>query len=56
LDSKGSCRKQKAGENVFEQGAMFQLKQTIEHDSFGHVVLALESKIHEMGYGIPLHS
>jgi hypothetical protein len=36
-------RKQKAGDNVIEQG--FQLQQVAELSSFGHVALALESRI-----------
>jgi hypothetical protein len=39
-----SKRKQKAGDNVIEQGNMFHLQQ-VELSSLGHVALALESKI-----------
>ena len=34
---------------------MFQPQQAAEFGSFGHVVLALESRIEEGSYGISLH-
>jgi hypothetical protein len=37
--------KQKAGDNVIEQGAMFQPQGAAELSSFGRVVLALESRV-----------
>ena len=37
--------KQKAGNNVIEQGATSQLLQAAELGSFSHVALALESRI-----------
>jgi hypothetical protein len=51
---KETIKNQKADESVFEQGAMVQLQQAVELGSFDHVVLALESRIQEMGYGISL--
>jgi hypothetical protein len=35
----------KAGDNVIEQGVHVQLQQAAEFSSFGHVALALQSKI-----------
>lgn len=38
-------RKQKAGDNVIEQGDMLQPLQAVGLGSFGHVALALESRL-----------
>ena len=40
-------RKQNAGDNVIEQGAIFQLQQAADFYNFNHVPLALESRIEE---------
>jgi hypothetical protein len=54
LGTEGSHWKQKAGEDVVEQGAIFQPQQSIELGSFSYMVLALESRIEEKRYGISL--
>ena len=38
------------------EGAMFQPQQEAEVGSFGRVVLALESKTEERGYGLSLYN
>jgi hypothetical protein len=48
----GNHQKQKAGENLFEQGAMFQQEVLV---SFSHAVLALESRIQERDCGSSIH-
>jgi hypothetical protein len=52
LGSEGNHEKQKAGENVIKLAAVFQPQQAPKLGNFGYVVLALESRIEERGYGI----
>ena len=52
LDSEG----EKAGEDVIENGSLFQSQQAADLGSFGYTVLALELRIEEMGYGIFLRA
>lgn len=54
LGSEGNHEKQKAGENIIKQAAMFQLQQAAKLGNFCHVVLALESRIEERSHGISL--
>lgn len=52
LNRKEKHQPQKGDTNVIEGGRpRFQLQQAEELDCFGHMVLALESKIQKMGYG-----
>lgn len=55
LGSKGSHRKQNAGDVVIEQEAMFQPQLAADLVDFSHVVLVLESRIEERGlWNLPL--
>lgn len=54
LGSAGNRWKQKAGEDVFEQGGLAPAPVNNLLGSFSHAVLASELKIEETGYGVSL--